>query len=106
MNLSQYLTQYSPLPSGTIAAHLLAIANQVNGQTIFCSQINTVFEQDELIVTRKAKRTAPQPVQAKQVADQASPDKTNLFVRSPAPLQLIAIYEPDEITVLQRSRKH
>lgn len=44
MNLGQFLSQYSPLPSATVVQHLLAIAENATGpgETVFASRFCVV----------------------------------------------------------------
>jgi len=61
MNAGQLLLALSPLSSGNAGQHLLAIqlgSGAGPAQTIYCSQRTAVFEQDELVITRKPKREA------------------------------------------------
>jgi hypothetical protein len=104
MNLGQYLTQHSPLPSGTVAQHLAAIAGRIGtgaGQTVFCSQFNVRVEQQELVVTRKAKRSAQAaPVEAapRQIAG-----KKDVAVLYRVPSMTVLDSGPEEITVTKRT---
>jgi len=79
MNLGQFLTAKSPLPSGTVAQHLAAIAASVGtgtGETVFASMFSVQIDQPSITVTRRAKRSV-QGVQAdtKPTRNRESPDK-------------------------------
>lgn len=106
MNLGQYLTQYSPLPSGTVAQHLAAIAGRIgtgSGQTVFCSQFNVQVEQQELVVTRRAKRrvqAAPVESAPKQIEG-----KKDIAVLYRVPSMTVFAESPDELTVQQRTSR-
>lgn len=53
MNLGQFLTARSPLPSGTVAQHLAAIASSAGtgaNQIIYCSQINTLVDEKPYVI--------------------------------------------------------
>jgi len=59
LTAGEYLVANSTLPSGTALQHLLALqigTGTGSGQTIFCSQFNVRLDQQELVVTRRAKR--------------------------------------------------
>ena len=61
MNLGQFLTAKSPLPSGTVAQHLAAIAASVGtgtGETVFASMFSVQIEQVEQIVSTRRERPA------------------------------------------------
>lgn len=61
MNLGQFLTAKSPLPSGTVAQHLAAIAASVGtgtGETVFASMFSVQIEQVEQIVSTRHERQA------------------------------------------------
>ena len=67
MNLGQFLTAKSPLPTGTVAQHLAAIAANVGsgtGETIFTSRFSAVTNEDRIEVTRRTKRAAPGALKA------------------------------------------
>lgn len=105
MNLGQYLTQYSPLPSGTVAQHLTAIAGRIGtGQgTVFCSQFVVVMEQPDLVVTRRVKRRAsPEPLQAPRTPVTDDKQKAVTAFRF-APHLAVFSAGPEEVTVRQRT---
>ena len=61
MNLAQFLTAKSPLPSGTVAQHLAAIAASVGtgtGETVFASMFSVQIEQVEQTVSTRRERPA------------------------------------------------
>ena len=61
MNLGQFLTAKSPLPSGTGAQHLAAIAASVGtgtGETVFASMFSVQIEQVEQTVSTRRERPA------------------------------------------------
>lgn len=107
MNLGQFITQYSPLPTGSVAQHLLAIGqHQGSGadRLIYCSQINVVTRQHETVVVRKPSTKAEvagptQPVQ--EVAVEKWPK--SVFVKRQESLSVTAVFIPDEITVVRRT---
>jgi crotonobetainyl-CoA:carnitine CoA-transferase CaiB-like acyl-CoA transferase len=107
MNLGQYLTQYSPLPSGTVAQHLAAIAGRIgtgSGQTVFCSQFNVQVEQQELVVTRKAKRSAQAapPVARAPIADK---QQKNIAVLYRVPTMTVFDSRPEQLVVTRKRRQ-
>lgn len=103
MNLGQYLTQYSPLPSGTVAEHLAAIAGRIGtGQTIFCSQHNVLVRQPEIVITRRAKRQA-MPAQAETATRPADKSPNGINVYRSEPCLSVFGSGPDEINVAQRT---
>ena len=61
MNLGQFLTAKSPLPNGTVAQHLAAIAASVGtgtGETVFASMFSVQIEQVEQTVSTRRERPA------------------------------------------------
>ena len=55
MNLGQFLTDKSPLPSGTVAEHLAAIYAQAGdgpGETVFASSFSVCADDRSIAVTR------------------------------------------------------
>ena len=67
MTLGQFLTAKSPLPTGTVAQHLAAIAASVGtgtGETVFASRFSVVLSEDRVDVTRHIKRAAPEAAKA------------------------------------------
>ena len=102
MNLGQFLTAKSPLPSGTVAQHLAAIAASVGsgtGETVFASMFSVQIEQPSLTISQRAKR---QVQEAQVVSPKVSQSKSqkNVAVFSVVP-SAVAFTAPDEITVLQ-----
>lgn len=106
MNLGQYLTQHSPLPSGTVAQHLAAIAGRIGtGQgTVFCSQFVATVERPEITVTRKAKRRAA-TVPAQDVRHTTVDKQQKHITAFRSEPRLVAFHSgPDEITATRRTR--
>ena len=104
MNLGQFLTAKSPLPSGTVAQHLAAIAASSGsgaGRVVYCSQVTTIAETTDLSVMRKPKRT-------QQVAEQVpaersvSRKKNDIFSKMTSSKNIVVLFEADEITVTKR----
>lgn len=105
MNLGQFLTAKSPLPSGTVAQHLAAIAASVGagtGETVFASMFSVQIEQPSVTVTRRAKRTVQQEPQVAAPKIRQSATEKNVAVFSVVP-STVAFTAPDEVTVLQRT---
>lgn len=104
MNLGQFLTAKSPLPSGTVAQHLAAIAASAGtgtGETVFASMFSVQIEQPSLTISQRAKRQAPEAqVVSPQVRHGKSPKSVAVFSAVPS---AVAFTAPDEITVLQRT---
>lgn len=105
MNLGQYLTQYSPLPSGTVAQHLAAIAGRIGtGQgTVFCSQFIATVERPELVITRKAKRSAAPEPAAVVRAPTIDKQQKHITAFRFEPRMSVFFEGPDEITAQQRT---
>ena len=100
MNLGQFLTAKSPLPSGTAAQHLAAIAASVGagtGETVFASMFNVQIEQPSLTISQRAKRQV-QEVQVVSPPIRQSKSPKNVAVFSVVP-SAVAFTAPDEITV-------
>ena len=103
MNFGQYLTQYSPLPSGTVAQHIMAIGAGQGLGTVFVSQFNVRLDQQELVVTRRAKRrvqAAPVEAAPRQVAN-----AKDIAVLHRVPTLAVLADVPDELTVQQRTSR-
>ncbi len=93
MNLGQFLTAKSPLPSGTVAQHLAAIAASVGtgtGETVFASMFSVQIEQVEQIVSTRRERPAIY-----------SPPALREVVSISAPVTSEIIDQPRAITVFQ-----
>ncbi len=78
MNLGQFLTDKSPLASGTVAEHLAAIYAQTGsgqGETVFASKFCVVTGEDRLEVANRVKRKAPAEIVRRQPKDAAPTDK-------------------------------
>ena len=104
MNLGQFLTAKSPLPSGTVAQHLAAIAASVGtgtGETVFASMFSVQIEQPSLTISQRAKRQV-QDAQVVSPPIRQSKSPKNVAVFSAVP-SAVAFTAPDEITVLQRT---
>lgn len=107
MNLGQFLTAKSPLPTGTVAQHLAAIAELQAGSgqgTVFASMFSVQVERNEIVVSRKAKRSVPDAIPAAQPARLPTPGKSDnklsVFTVQPSVTVLTA---PDEITLTQKT---
>lgn len=93
MNLGQFLTAKSPLPSGTVAQHLAAIAASVGtgtGETVFASMFSVQIEQVEQVVSTRHERPAIY-----------SPPALREVVSISAPVTSEIIDQPRAITVFQ-----
>ena len=107
MNLGQFLTAKSPLPSGTVAQHLAAIAASVGtgtgtGETVFASMFSVQIEQPSLTVTHRAKRQVQEPqVVSPKVSQSKSPKNVAVFSVVPS---AVAFTAPDEITITQATQ--
>lgn len=102
MNLGQFISAHSPLPSGTVAQHLAAMQfGSGTGETVFASRFNVVTVDDRIETTRKAKRTAPAESPAKQrsVEQPSSPKTAYALTATPS---LYVRTDRDEIIVTQR----
>lgn len=106
MNLGQFLSSKSPLPTGTVAQHLAAIyasSGNGDGQTIFSSRFNVVTGVERIEVTRKARRHAPDAVTALRVQPpQSSNPKTAYAIISTPSLSVRT--ERDEIIVTTKQQ--
>lgn len=105
MNLGQFLSAKSPLPTGTVAQHLAAIyasSGNGDGQTIFSSRFSVVASEERTAVTRKAKRTpiAEAPIPHR---DRIQKPKSQKFAYATTSIQsAVARTEQDAITVTSR----
>lgn len=103
MNLGQFITAHSPLPTGTVAQHLAAMQFGVGtGQTIFSSRFSVVASAERTEVTRKAKRTpiAEAPITHR---DRSQKPKSQKFAYAMTSIQFaVARTEQDAITVTSR----
>ena len=105
MNLGQFLTAKSPLPSGTVAQHLAAIAASVGsgtGETVFASMFSVQIEQPSLTISQRAKRQV-QEAQVVSPPIRQSKSPKNLAVFSVVP-SAVAFTAPDEITITQATQ--
>lgn len=106
MTTGEYLVANSTLPSGTALQHLLALqigSGTGSGQTIFCSQFNVRLDQQELVVTRRAKRrvqAAPVDAAPRKVAN-----AKDIAVLYRVPSMTVFAESPDELTVQQRTSR-
>lgn len=104
MTTGEYMLSKSSLSSGTALAHLLAMQTGSGLGTVFASQFRVSIAQDEITVTRKAKRTIQEErpeVQSPRSPTPAKQEK-NVAVFSATP-RLAVFTAPDEITVTQRT---
>lgn len=100
MNAGQRLLLLSPLVTGSAAQHLLAIQSGGGvGETIYCSQIDTLIEQQELIFTRKPNGDAVASSGGTTLQDKGQLDIAVLVV----PEVLFSYYAADELTVTKTS---
>lgn len=109
MNLGQFLTNYSPLPSATVAQHLAAIGANVGtgsglGQTIFASRLSAVTGEDRFTVVSKAKRKAPKPEVAPRQVKQPSPANDKGLFAVARTQGVTVSNQADSITVIQKTQ--
>lgn len=70
MNLGQYLTARSPLPTGTVVQHLLAIQGSGPGATVLTHRMSAVLSESAITVLRQrrvqadAREAMPPPTKA------------------------------------------
>ena len=107
MNLGQFLTAKSPLPSGTVAQHLAAIAASVGtgtgtGETVFASMFSVQIEQPSLTISQRAKRQV-QDAQVVSPPIRQSKSPKNVAVFSAVP-SAVAFTAQDEITITQATQ--
>ena len=104
MNLGQFLTAKSPLPSGTVAQHLAAIAASVGtgtGETVFASMFCVQVDTPSLTISQRAKRQVQEAqVVSPPIRQSKSPKSVAVFSAVP---NAVAFTAPDEITVLLRT---
>ena len=108
MNLGQFLTDNSPLSSGTVAEHLAAIAANVgtgSGQTIYCSQIAVRIQRQETVISHRPKRQAAPARPAAPAASGSKParQKQNLYATAPRHTDISIFSAPHEITATLRT---
>lgn len=107
MNLGQFLTAKSPLPSGTVAQHLAAIAASVGtgtgtGETVFASMFSVQIEQPSLTISQRAKRQVQEAqVVSPPICQSKSPKNVAVFSSTPS---AVAFTAPDEITITQATQ--
>lgn len=76
VNLGQFLSANSPLPSGTVLEHLLALQfGAGQGETVFASKFCVVTGEDRLEVTNRVKRKAPAESARRPPKEAAPTDK-------------------------------
>ena len=103
MNLGQFITAHSPLPTGTVAQHLAAMQFGVGtGQTIFSSRFSVVASAERTEVTRKAKRQAPKAEPAQRPVPQPKATK-DAFARTQTECVAVFTHE-DDIAVIQKTQ--
>ena len=105
MNLGQFITAHSPLPTGTVAQHLLAIQLGTGtgpGQTIFASRFSVITGEDRFTVMRKAKRQAPKAEPAQRPVPQPKATK-DAFARTQTECVAVFTHE-DDIAVIQKTQ--
>ena len=102
MNLGQFLTAKSPLPSGTVAQHLAAIAASVGtgtGETVFASMFSVQVDSPSLTISQRAKRQVQEAqVVSPPIRQIKSPKSVAVFSVVPS---AVAFTAPDEITITQ-----
>lgn len=105
MNLGQFLTAKSPLPSGTVAQHLAAIAASVGtgtGETVFASMFSVQIEQPSLTISQRAKRQVQEAqVVSPPIRQSKSPKNVAVFSVVPS---AVAFTAPDEIKITQATQ--
>lgn len=103
MNLGQFLSQYSPLPSATVVQHLLAIAENATGpgETVFASRFCVVTGDERIEVKQRAKKQAPQPmkVQREPRSIPNSSDDKRAFAFFSQPSVIVTSRQDDEIYI-------
>lgn len=85
MNAGQYLVALSGLPTGTAAAHLMAIqagGGAGTGQTVFARQLGVTFVEPGMPITLLMKRAAVDAVGGYGVLESDSPRR--VYSRKPA----------------------
>lgn len=102
MNLGQFLSTYSPLPTGTVAQHLQALQiGSGNGQTVFASQFLVSVEEPRSEATlRPKKRKSEVPAVRRPIVD-ARKDNSDLFCVVPANRMFVPV-EAVEMSVFIR----
>lgn len=108
MTTGEYLVAHSSLPTGTAMAHLLALQIGTGAgvnRVIYCSQMTTVLTQDEIVVTRKPKLSAHEsaPAVTPAVVKKSTRQQATFFTFSPQQTEIVSLFDPDEITVTQRT---
>ena len=95
-----------PLPSQVKAGVIFGPANEFigTGETVFASMFSVQVERNEMVVTRKAKRSVPDamPVArpSRSPATGKSDNKLSVFTMQPA---ITVMTAPDEITLTQKT---
>ena len=103
MNLGQFITAHSPLPTGTVAQHLAAMQFGVGtGQTIFASRFSVITGEERFTAMRKAKRQAPKAEPAQRTAPQPEVAK-DAFARTHTDCVTVST-QVDAITVIQKTQ--
>lgn len=104
MTTGEYLVAHSTLPSGTALQHLLALQIGSGQGTVFCSQFNVRIEQQEQVVTRKAKRSAQAAptVAPRQVTDK---QQKNIAVLYRVPTMTVFDSGPEQLVVTRKRRE-
>lgn len=105
MTTGEYLVANSTLPSGTALQHLLALQIGSGQSTVFCSQFVATIEQPELVITRKAKRSAaPEAVAAPRLP---VTDKQQKQITAFHAAQRVAVFfdGPEQVVVTRKRRQ-
>lgn len=103
MTTGEYLVANSTLPSGTALQHLLALQIGSGQGTVFCSQFNVRLDQQELVVTRKAKRSAQAaPTEA---APRQIKGKKDIAVLYRVPTMTVFDNGPEQLVVTRKRRE-
>lgn len=103
MNLGQFLTDKSPLASGTVAEHLAAIYAQTGsgpGETVFASRFYVAIEEEVVNVAQSVKKQAPEVIDEvpKRQQDRSAPGKFAFpFLRHE---RVTAIHHNDAVCVV------
>lgn len=104
MNLGQFLTAKSPLPSGTVAQHLAAIAASVGtgpGETIFSSKMSVSVTQQSIVAVRKSKRPAETQRAASPQLSKVAGAKRFAYIATRQDAAYV-VAQQDEVTVTDR----
>ena len=104
MNLGQFITAHSPLPTGTIAQHLAAMQfGTGSGETVFASRFSVVVGEDRAEVIRKAKRTALESSPAPRAQQEQGAPRKEAFAVTVTPCSYV-MTQADELFVVTKQQ--